>query len=164
MKWRSKKIVLKSAEIEKICWELFSVELKLKNILLNNAFTGNKSYTSVFQNDRNEIFALLTCEDVLSLADVKNIIKQMGMRPQFFLPPDGNENYFNIYAKKSFDMVFPGRKAATNQDLEFYQSFAPYSPALVRISKIDGGIKNFDASWNKWISAIDFSYYRVKVG
>lgn len=164
MKRRLKKASLKPIDIVNICRDKFNVEIKVENILLNSAFTGNSSYTSVFKNDRNEIFALCLCDGALTLADVNGIIKKMGMKPERVYPPGGDEQYFVYYAKKTYESVFPGRKCLAEQDAVFYKSFAPYSPALIRIKEISGEIKHFDTSWNKWTSAINFSYYRVKVG
>ncbi len=163
MLMRKKKSVLKSAEIERICRDYFCVNLKINKILLNNAPTGNKSYSTVFQDDKNDIFTLCKSDSVLTFADVKNIIKQMGMKPEEYFSPNADEDYFNNYAKMSFQAVFPGRKFLLEQDTNFYKSFAPYSPALVKIAKVEGEIRHFDLDWNKWISAADFSYYRVKV-
>jgi hypothetical protein len=88
----------------------------------------------------------------------------MGMKAEKYLPPDANENYFLRFGQKIFQDVFPGRKISTNQDtLSYYQTLAPYSPALVRISKIDGEIRQYSKIGQKWSSTLELSYQRMQV-
>lgn len=150
-------------KIQKICMKYFALSIKVEKILLNNVSTGNNSFTTVFKNDHNEIFALCNSSDNLLLADVKDIIKKMGMRPEFYYPPNGNDQYFIDFARLSFQTVFPGRKQPSEQDLAYYKTFSPYLPALVKISKIDGEIKQLDTSLGAWTNAINYSYSRIKV-
>lgn len=163
MKWLSKKLLLKNTQIEKICREYFSIEIKIKQVLINNTNSSNGSFTSVFQDNHNDIYALCLCDKPLLLLDIKNIINKMSMKAEKYYPPNGDEGYFISFAKKLYESVFPNRKSSNNQEYMFYESYAPYSPALMRISQIKGEIKHYDTSCNQWKSLVDYNYYRVKV-
>jgi len=163
MKRKQKIKLLSSNAIEKICLVSFCFQVNVSKIIINMVPVDNDTFTTIFMNNKNEIFALCTSSKNLTLSDIKDVNRKMGIKAEHFFPPFGNEMYFLNYAKESFKAVFPGRKQISEQDLSFYKSFSPYSPALMKISKISGEIKSYDMVWHKWIGIIGFSYNKVKV-
>jgi len=152
-----------TSQIEKICKKYFGVDLLIENIILDDAPTSKNSITTVFKTNHDTIYALCTADDPLVLADVKNIVKSMGMKADVYLPPNADQDYFLRFGHKMFQDVFPNRKTRTNQETSFYQTLAPYSPALVRIAKVDGEIRQYSKIGEKWYSALEFSYQRMQV-
>lgn len=151
------------SQTEKDCRDYFGVDLKIKNIILDDAPTSKNSHTTVFKTDHNVIYALCSSDNPLILADIKSIIRLMGMKAEYFLPPSADSDYFFNFGQKAFLDIFPGRKAGTDQEISYYKTLAPYSPALVRISRINGEIRRYDKIWQEWQSAIKFSYLRMQV-
>lgn len=151
------------SQVEKICQDCFDVNLQVKNLILDDAPTSKGSHTTVFRTDHGTIYALCIADDPLVLADVKNIVKSMGMHAEAYLPPNADKNYFLHFGQKSFQSVFPGRKVETDQDVSYYKTLAPYSPALIRIAKVDGEIRRYDNIWQQWQSALEFSYLHMQV-
>jgi len=47
------------------------------------------------------------------------------------LPPKGRPRYFDEIGRKKFNEVFPGQKNISDEDIIFYKTLAPYSPALI---------------------------------
>jgi len=157
------KIISRLSRTEKICRDCFGVDLKIKNLILDEVSTSRNSYTTVFKADHNVIYALCVSDNPLVLADVKSIIRLMGMKAEFFLPPNADKDYFLNFGHGAFLDVYPARKAGSDQEIHYYKTLAPYSPALVRISKVNGEIRRYDKIWQEWQSAIKFSYLRMQV-
>lgn len=151
------------SQIEKICRDHFRIGLRIVKVALDDVPTSKGSHTTIFQTDRNAIYALCMSDDPLILADVKSIVRLMGMTAESYFPPNADKNYFIHFGQKTFQSVFPGRKAGTDQEISYYKTLAPYSPALIRIARIDGEIRQYDKLWQQWQSALEFSYQRMQV-
>jgi len=106
---------------------------------------------------------LCTADESLNLADIKVIIKSIGMKAEAYLPPDGDSNYFLRYGQKVFQSVFPCRKTSNNAETVFYQTLTPYTPALIRIEKINGEIRQYNQNHQQWQKTLDISYLRMQV-
>ena len=157
------KNVSKISQVEKFCHDYFNVNLQIDKIILNNMPTSHNSNTTVFKTNNHAIYALCRSDDKINLADIKKIIKQMGMKAEKYLPPEANENYFLRYGQNVFKSVFPGRISGTPEETLFYQTLTPYNPALVRIGKVNGEIRRYNNTYNKWQTALEFSYLRMQV-
>lgn len=151
------------SKVEDFCKIDFDVSLRVKDVLLYEVPTSYSSQTTIFKTDRNTVYALCQSDEPMSLSDVNNLIKSMGMEADEFLPPNGDKNYFLRFGYRLFLSVFPSRKPTTAKDLAYYKTLTPYSPALVKIRKINGEIRQYDKIWQKWQKALDFSYLRTRV-
>jgi hypothetical protein len=149
--------------LEGFCKDYFGVDLHVRKIIQSDLPAGEKLYTTVFMTDRNELYALCTDDDSLLLADIKLVIKSMGMEAEEFMPPNADANYFLRYGKKIFLAVFPDRKTVSMKDVKFYQTLAPYGPALIRISKIDKEIRQYNKIRQNWQAVFEFSYLRLRI-
>ena len=153
----------KIAQLEKFCRDYFRVNLQIQDIILHEIPSSQSSRTTIFKVGRNTIYALCVSDNPIILADVKNIIKSMGMKADKFLPPNADENYFARFGQKSFQSVFPGHKPVNASETTYYQTLAPYSPALIRINKVNGEIRQYNKNWQKWQKTLEFSYTRMQV-
>jgi hypothetical protein len=150
-------------ELERICRDSFATDLAIKNILISNLSTGRGSRTTVFEADRHALYALCVGSQPLVLADIVRIITSTGIEAEDYVPPAGDRDYFKAFGRQAFLDMYPGRKAASDQEMEFYQTLAPYSPALVRIAKVRGEIREYAPSMREWQLAKAFSYAKVRV-
>lgn len=160
---RLRKNTSRLLKVENLCRNYFNIDLRIDKIIQNNLPTGDSSCTTVFMTDRNEIYALCTGDDSLKLADVKKVIKSMGMKAEEYLPPGADDDYFLRYGQRVFQSTFPYRKTVLPQETTFYQTLTPYSPALVRIGKINGEIRQYNKICQEWQKAFEFSYLRLWV-
>lgn len=149
---------LKKPLLEGICREFFKVNLCVTEIVFNDVSTGKYSRTTVFKDDREEVYALCLSDEPLVLADIRNIISSMGMKAQEYLPPDADYEYFSRNGRKIFESVFPDRKITNDQEITFYKTLAPYSPALVRISQIHPEVREYNDIRNQWQNSMQLSY------
>ena len=157
------KSVSKITQVETVCRQYFKVNLHIDKIIVDNMPTSNNSNTTVFRTDNHAIYAICVSDDLLKLADIKKIVKMMGMKAEEFLPPNGDNDYFLRYGQKVFQSVFPGHKSVTAFETVFYQTLTPYCPALIRISKVNGEIRQYNNIQNKWQPALELSYLRMQV-
>ncbi|MFZ2545031.1 MAG: hypothetical protein WAW80_03570 [Candidatus Saccharimonadales bacterium] len=153
---------LKIEQVELICREKFRINLQINRLIVTDAPTNNNTYTTVFRSG-GAIYALCEAGTPITLGQVKSIIKQMSMEADSYYPPSNDDNYFNRFARNAFLSVFPGREVVNVNDLQYYQTLAPYSPALIRIRKINGQIRRYNSHANSWQKMIDFSYFRPQV-
>lgn len=154
---------IESIAIEGLCKKGFGVDISVKQIITLNMPTSKGSVTTVFQDHRYTLYALCVASAPLALADVKQIMHGAGIEAETYLPPHGDPAYFANYGQKAFCAAFPGRKPINQQDTAFYQTLAPYNPALVRVSKIKGELRQYIAPTQRWQTAEECSYKRLQV-
>lgn len=150
------------ANVEDYCKANFGVDLKIKDILLNNAPTSLNSQTTIFNDDQNMMYALYTSDERMTLAEVMNLVKSMGMEADEYLAPGGDKDYFLRFGYKLFMTVFPNLKPSSAKEISYYKTFTPYSPALVRISKVTSEIREYNRIWKQWQKSLNFSYNRMR--
>lgn len=150
-------------KIEKVCKDQFNVDLNVKGILIGNANTSKNSHTTVFKTNHGNIYALCVSDAPMMLADMASIIKSMGMKADTFLPPNGDKEYFEQAGSNIFQTVFPSHKMPQNTETSYYQTLSKYNPALVRISRIDGEIRQYNDQLRRWSKVLELSYTRMQV-
>ena len=141
----------------------FGVDLVIQQTIARIP-VSHTSEATVFLTDKKQLYVAITGQSKLVLGDVKKIINRMGLKAEAFLPPKGRPQYFDEVGRAKFLEVFPGRTQVNDQDIHFYRTLAPYSPALVIISEVkDGHILQFDIdSTSGWRIAKKFTYRRIK--
>lgn len=154
---------LESREIARLCSQCFGVDADIKRVIATDVTTGKGSFTSVFETSDHTIYALCTSKQSLTLSDVRKIIHGMGMEADAYLPPASNKSYFEDYGRKAFALAYPARKIYSNREIAYYKTMAPYCPALVRISKINGEIREYLSALQRWQKALGYSYRRIKI-
>ncbi|MDB5184131.1 MAG: hypothetical protein JWO07_812 [Candidatus Saccharibacteria bacterium] len=152
---------LKKQEIERLCKDHFNVDLQVSGLVIADVPTYNNSFTTIFKSG-HQVYALCEAETPVTLGRVRSIIKQMGMEAEAYYEP-GQNGYFTSFARDAFLSVFPGRGVVNDDDLSYYKTLAPYSPALIRIKKINGQIRQYNPRSGAWQKTLDFSYFHPKV-
>ena len=151
-------------DLERFIRSAFGIKLDIKSTLTDKIPVGPGVVASVILSDKGLLFALITAHGPLSLGDVRKILVRMNLRPEQFMPPHADPDYFDRIATAKFREVFPGRTAIGNDDLKFYRTLASYNPALVQIAEVtDDVIKQFDTdAVGQWRPSVRFSYRRIK--
>jgi hypothetical protein len=150
-------------DLEGTCRAHFDAPLDIKRIVASNIPTGKSSHTTVFETKDRNVYALCESDLPLTLADIKKIMRGMGIEAKEYLPPAFDKDYFLNYGRDAFLAAYPGRKLVTNDDLSYYESLAPYTPALIKIARVKHELRQFVPVVNQWYKTLDYSYNQIEV-
>lgn len=150
--------------LEEVAKDKFGVSFDIAKVVARNIPTSHTTKASVFLTTKNQLFALIHGRAVLTLGDIRKMVKRMGLTAEAYLPPGHHPSYFNDIAVEKFKTVYPGRRDISDADLRYYRLSSPYNPALVLINSVDdGSIKQFDASdTSNWRTAAKFQYKKIR--
>ncbi len=142
----------------------FGMDIDVDSIVAHEIDVGRATKASVFLTGKKQLLCYVHGHSRLVLSDVRKVVARMGLKAELYMPPRGQPNYFDEVGREKFREVFPGRGQVTSEDIQFYRTLAPYSPALVLISEVkDGHIYQFDADASSgWRVAVKFAYRRIK--
>ncbi len=142
----------------------FGVDIDIMQPIVFRVPVSHTAQATLFLTTKKQLYLYVTGPSKLLLSDIKKIITRMGLKPELFIPPKGQPQYFEDIARAKFSEVFPGRKHVNDEDLVFYRTLVPYNPALVLISEVkDGHVYQFDSdSTTNWRIAAKFAYRRIK--
>lgn len=151
-------------DLERRIYALFKLDINIKAVIAEHIPVSRSAYATVFLTDKRLLFCFIDSPMKLTLGDIRKTIARMGMRPQQFIAPGADVDYFDDIAKDKFNATFPGRIAVSEEDLYYYKTLAPYCPALVQISEVTCGIiKQYDSiAVGSWRPAVKFSYRRLQ--
>ena len=153
---------LKMREIERICVEDFRLNLNITKLIITDVATLNNSYTTIFKSG-HKMYALCQSKTPMTLREVKSSVRLMGMEADEYIPPMQDSHYFTRFGRQAFMSVFPGREVVSDEDMLFYQTLAPYSPALIRIRKVNGQIRRYNQRSSNWQPTLNFSFIHPQV-
>lgn len=150
--------------LERIVRDRFGADVTVSQIILRNADVSRSATATVFLTKKKQLFVYINGQSKLLLSDVKKIVARMGLKPELFFPPKGQPDYFDTIGREKFREVFPGRSHISTDDIIFYKTLAPYTPALVLISEVKNGeIYQYDTDTHgKWRVGVKFAYRRIK--
>lgn len=156
--------IFDSFAIERSAKELFGVAIEVNKTIVRRVDAGKAALATVFLTDKKQLYCYIDGPSKLLFGDVKKIISRMGLTAEMYFPPKGRPHYFDEIGEQKFRQVFPSRKEVTPEDIIFYRTLAPYSPALVAIGEVkDGTIYQADHdARGGWRPAIKFAYRRIK--
>ena len=141
---------LKRAEIEYVCNEDFRLQLHVSKVLFDNVTTEFNSYTTVFRTEDGSLYALCQGGDGMRLTDVRRIVKSMNMISDRYYAPYGSADYFDRLGMRVFKRAYPGRNSWTKDEAAYYRTLAPYSPALVKLAKVNAEVHRYNPHAEKW--------------
>lgn len=150
--------------LEEIAKKQFGLDIDIDKAIVRQIPISHTATATVFLTKKKQLFAYISAQSNLTLGDVKKLVSRMGLKPELYVPPKGHQNYFDDIGREHFRSVFPGRTQITAEDLVYYRTLAPYSPALIQIREIpDGEIRQFDTdAYGNWRVAARFAYRRIK--
>lgn len=156
--------VFDEINLEKYMQANFNLHLEVRSTIVDKIPVGPGAHAKIFLSDKGLLFGLIISQKPQTLGDVKKIVNRMNLRPEQFMPPRADPQYFNNIAENKFREIFPGRSSVKDSDLLFYRTLAPYNPALVQIAEVvDGAIKQYDRdAVGSWRTATKFAYRRIR--
>lgn len=141
----------------------FGVDTEVDSVIARRIPVGRSVEATLFLTNKKQLFLFVHGEARLLLSDVKKIVSRVGLLAEMYMPPKGRPYYFDEVGETKFREVFPSRKVVTEEDVVFYRTLAPYSPALILIREVKNGViyqYDSDATGN-WRPSIKFSYRRI---
>lgn len=141
----------------------FGVEAEVESVIARRIPVGRSVDATLFLTTKKQLYLYINGEAPLLLADVRKIISRVGLVAEAYVPPKGQPQYFDEVGIAKFREVFPGRKVINDEDIVFYKTLAPYSPALVAIREVKNGvIYQYDSdARGGWRPSVKFSYRRI---
>lgn len=150
--------------MEKIAKEQFGVVVDIDAVIARRFPVSRTAEATLFLTKKKQLFLYVTSQSKLLLSDIQKIVSRVGLKAEMYLPPKGRPNYFDEVGTQKFREIFPGRGHINAQDILFYRTLAPYTPALILISEVKGGmIYQYDSdSTGRWRQNVKFTYRRIK--
>lgn len=148
--------------IQQVCKERFDLSLTVAETIVRAVPVSASARANVFVTSNHQVYVLIASQSGMVLDDVRKIIVRMQCEAQDFLPPFAEPDYFDRIARAKYKVMFPGKRIGGEDDLRYYKNLAPYNPALVRLSKIKGEIRGFDAASKTWRKVKDYTFNKVQ--
>lgn len=152
------------AAIEQIAKDAFGVSVDIKTIIARRIDCGQSAQATFFLTSKKQLYCYIEGPSKLTLGDIRKMSLRMGAKPEVFLPPRGQTQYFDEIARELFAKVYPGRRDVSSDDLRFYRTLAPYCPALILVNEIKDGVimcADHDAR-SGWRPLVKFAYRRIR--
>jgi hypothetical protein len=150
--------------LEETMSQQFHKKMDITRMIVRNMQVGVNAYASLFRVKGGAVYVLLrSTYQQMTVADVKRIVREMGLETSEMLPPAAVEEYFVMHATRRFKEVYPGRRDVSDDDLRYYMTLVPYSPALLKVSKIKGEIKEYDPQARAWHVIKQMSYNHIGI-
>ncbi|HWT39804.1 MAG TPA: hypothetical protein VN081_00815 [Dongiaceae bacterium] len=142
----------------------FGVAVEVDSVIARRMPVGRSLEATLFLTNKKQLYFYIDGQAPLLFSDVKKIVSRAGLMAELYVPPKGRPNYFDEIGTAKFQEIFPGRKAVNAEDIAFYRTLAPYSPALVLIHEVKNGIVyQYDSdARGGWRPHTKFSYRRIK--
>lgn len=150
--------------LERAVQSQFGVVVDVDSVIARHFPVGRTAEATLFLTKKKQLFLYIPHKAPQLLTDVQKIVNRVGLKAELYLPPKGQPYYFDDIGTKKFREIFPGRGHITAQDIAFYRTLAPYSPALVLVSEVKNGvIYQYDSdSKGGWRQHTKFAYRRIK--
>ncbi len=167
MRWYNKGMndhIYDDLAIEKALKSRFGVAADVDSVIARHFPISRTGDATLFLSGKKQLFLYITSQSRLLLSDVKKLASRIGVKVELYMPPKGRPHYFDEVGRQKFLEVFPGRSHITDEDIAFYRTLAPYSPALILVSEVkDGTIYQYDSdAHNDWRPIAKFSYRRIR--
>lgn len=150
--------------IEKIAKSQFGIDVDIDAVIVRRIPVSRTAEATLFLTKKKQLFFYITSQSKLLLTDVKKIVSHAGLKAELYVPPKGRPNYFDEVGTQKFREIFPGRGNINVEDIGFYRTLAPYSPALILVSEVKNGqVYQYDSdNTGGWRLAAKFAYRRIK--
>lgn len=150
--------------LERSIKEYFGAEADMRQPIVFRVPVSRTAEATLFLTSKKQLYLYITSQSKLLFGDIKKIVSHMGLKAELYLPPKGRPQYFDEVGRSKFNEVFPGRKHISDDDITFYKTLAPYSPALILIGEVKNGtVYQYDSDSNtSWRPAAKFTYRRIR--
>ena len=150
--------------LEKNIKAQFGVSAEIDSVIALRIPVSRTAEATLFLTKKKQLFLYVHSQSKLLLSDVQKIVSRVGLKPELYMPPKNRPHYFDEIGTAKFLEIFPGRGSVSQQDIAFYRTLSPYSPALILIAEVKtGAIYQYDSdSSGEWRLNTKFTYRRIK--
>ena len=152
-----------STTLRRAIREAFGVALEIKEIVVRKLPTGYASEATVFLTTSG-LYVFVASQGNMLQADVRKMMRVMNVDVEAFIPPHGDAEYFKRIGTQKFKEIFPGKHIMSDDDIRYYQTLAPYNPALVKVERVKGDIRGFHFESKSWRKVREYTYSRISLG
>lgn len=153
--------VMNNDAIEHTIEAAFAQKLSIGEIIVHDLPVGYSATATVFKTSPNMLYALVQSQSPMVLADVRSVLRSMNVDPEGYEPPHGDKEYFKRIGTQRFKEMFPGKHIMSDDDTRYYETLAPYNPALVRIARVKGDIRGFHIETKTWRKVKDYAFSKI---
>ncbi len=132
--------IIDELALESAAKHKFGVAIEINKIIARNFPVGASTYATLFLSKKNHLYCYIYGSARHKLGEISKICNRIGIKPEIYFPPNAQVDYFNRLALEKFNLVFPGFKHPTDNDLRYYRTLVPYSPALIKVGEIKNGV------------------------
>lgn len=147
--------------IERAIDSAFGLRLNISEVIVRDIQTGYTATATVFKTSPNVLYAFIRSQSTMLLADVRKMVRGMNIDAETYLPPHGDAEYFQRIGVQKFKEMFPGKHIMGEDDTRYYQTLAPYNPALVRVARVKGDIRAFQIETKAWRKVKDYAFSKI---
>jgi hypothetical protein len=147
--------------IERTIEASFGLKLNISEVVVREIPVGYTAIATLFKTSPNMLYCFIQSQSNLVLADVRKILRNMNVDVEGYLPPHGDKEYFQRIGVEKFKTMFPGKHIMGDEDTRYYQTLAPYNPALMRVSRVKGDIRAFHIETKSWRKVKDYAFSRI---
>jgi len=150
--------------LEKSAKDEFGVNLEVDKVIARNIDVGNSMHATLYLTKKKQFYCYIYGPARLAFGDIRKLATRIGLKIEVYFPPKNRPHYFDEIGLAKFREVFPGRHEVKTEDIVFYRTLAPYSPALLLVAEVRDGViyrADSDASTG-WRPAVKFAYRRIK--
>jgi hypothetical protein len=150
--------------LEKNLKAQFGVDAEVDSVIARRFPVSRTAEATLFLTKKKQLFLYVTSQSKLLLSDIQKIVSRAGLKAELYMPPKNRPHYFDEVGTEKFREIFPGRGQINAQDIAFYRTLSPYSPALILISEVKAGmVYQYDSdSTGGWRQHTKFAYRRIK--
>jgi hypothetical protein len=147
--------------IERTIEASFGLKLNISEVVVREIPVGYTATATLFKTSPNMLYCFIQSQSNLVLADVRKILRNMNVDVEGYLPPHGDKEYFQRIGVEKFKTMFPGKHIMGDEDTRYYQTLAPYNPALMRVSRVKGDVRAFHIETKSWRKVKDYAFSRI---
>lgn len=147
--------------IERTIKTAFGLKLNISEVVARTIPAGYTATATLFKTSPNTLYCFVRSQSNMVLADVQRMMRSMNIEVQEYVPPHGDVDYFKRIGVEKFKDIFPGKHIMSDDDTRYYQTLAPYNPALVKVERIRGEVRAFHFESKSWRKVRDYTYSRI---
>ena len=153
--------LLDDVATERAIQAAFDLKLNISEVVARDIPTGYTARATLFKTSPNVLYCFVRSQSGMLLADVHKMMRAMNVDVEAYVPPHGDAEYFKRIGLEKFKDIFPGKHVMSEDDTRYYQTLAPYNPALMKIERVKGEVRAFHLESKSWRKVRDYTFSKI---
>lgn len=155
--------IYSDTKLERAIQAAFGLKLTISEVVVRDIPTSYTATATVFKTSPNMLYVFIESQSKLLFSDVKKMVRGMNIDAEAYVPPHGDAEYFRRIGIEKFKAMFPGKHIMGDADIRYYETLAPYNPALVRVARVKGDIRALHFESQTWRKAKDYAFNKISL-